>query len=152
MQNNVKRTLLALTVSVILLISLLLVYFLVFYDKETPIEVEDAVNSENIGDRTADSLNAQVLKMGGEDVAGLLDGKVDKETGKGLSTNDFTDAYKSNVDANTQARHSHSNKTVLDGISSSDIANWNAKQASLDFMTDTDVDDLFTAAWNAANS
>lgn len=28
----------------------------------------------------------------------LLDGKVDKETGKGLSTNDFTDAYKTAVD------------------------------------------------------
>ena len=113
---------------------------------------EEAVNAENLGDRTADSLDAQVLKMGGEDLADLLGGKVDKEAGKGLSTNDFTDTYKSNVDANTQARHSHSNQTVLDGISSNDIAYWNAKQDSLDFMTDTDVDNLFTAAWNAANS
>lgn len=114
--------------------------------------VEESVNDSNLGDRTADSIDAQVLKMGGEDLADLLGGKVDKEAGKGLSTNDFTDAYKSDVDANTQARHTHSNKSVLDGISSSDIANWNAKQAALDFMTDTDVDNLFTAAWNAANS
>lgn len=57
-----------------------------------------------------------------------LDGKVNKETGKGLSTNDFTDAYKSNVDSNTSARHTHSNKSVLDGISSTDVANWDGKQ------------------------
>lgn len=114
--------------------------------------IEESVNDTNLGDRTADSLDAQVLKMGGDDLADLLGGKVDKVEGKGLSTNDFTDAYKNNVDANTQARHTHSNKPVLDGISSSDIDNWNAKQAALEFMTDTDVDNLFTAAWNAANS
>ena len=56
-----------------------------------------------------------------------ISGKVDKETGKGLSTNDFTSTYKDNVDSNTSARHSHSNKTVLDGISSTDITNWNGK-------------------------
>jgi hypothetical protein len=43
-----------------------------------------------------------------------LDGKVDKVSGKGLSTNDFTNTYKSNVDANTSARHTHSNKETLD--------------------------------------
>ena len=32
----------------------------------------------------------------------LLNGKVDKVEGKGLSTNDFTDEYKAKVDANTQ--------------------------------------------------
>ena len=53
--------------------------------------------------------------------------KVDVVSGKGLSTNDFTDAYKDDVVANTTARHSHSNKTVLDGISSNDITNWNNK-------------------------
>lgn len=47
--------------------------------------------------------------------------------GKSLSTNDFTTTYKNNVDSNTSARHTHSNKTVLDGISSSDITNWNNK-------------------------
>lgn len=43
-----------------------------------------------------------------------LDKKVDKVSGKGLSTNDFTNTYKSNVDANTSARHTHSNKEILD--------------------------------------
>ena len=54
-----------------------------------------------------------------------LGGKVDKVSGKGLSTNDFTNAYKNNVDSNTSARHTHSNMSVLDDISSSDVANWN---------------------------
>lgn len=41
--------------------------------------------------------------------------------------NNFTDTYKSNVEANTTARHTHSNKSVLDDISSTDITNWNNK-------------------------
>lgn len=57
----------------------------------------------------------------------LLDEKVDKVEGKGLSTNDFTDIYKENVDSNTSARHTHSNKAVLDEISANDISNWNGK-------------------------
>lgn len=45
-----------------------------------------------------------------------LDKKVDKVTGKGLSTNDYTAAEKQNVADNTAVRHSHSNKDVLDKI------------------------------------
>lgn len=45
-----------------------------------------------------------------------LDTKVDKVSGKGLSTNDYTAAEKQNVANNTTARHSHSNKNVLDQI------------------------------------
>jgi hypothetical protein len=55
-----------------------------------------------------------------------LDKKVDKVSGKGLSTNDFTNSYKSNVDANTSARHTHSNKEILDATSAaftSDLKN-----------------------------
>lgn len=54
-----------------------------------------------------------------------------QETGKGLSSNDFTTTYKNNVDANTSARHSHSNKTVIDGITSTNITNWNKAQANV---------------------
>lgn len=54
-----------------------------------------------------------------------ISGKVDKETGKGLSTNDFTDTYKDNVDDNTSARHTHSNKYILDQISSTSLNVWN---------------------------
>ena len=49
-----------------------------------------------------------------EDLSEGLDGKVDKVTGKGLSTNDYDATEKANVASNTLARHTHSNKTVLD--------------------------------------
>ena len=114
--------------------------------------VEETVSAENLGTRTAESLDAQTLKVGGVDVAESLASKVNKVDGKGLSTNDFTDAYKGTVDANSAARHAHSNKTLLDNISQSDIDNWNSKQGAISWMTDSEVDALFTAAWNAANA
>jgi hypothetical protein len=43
----------------------------------------------------------------------------EKVSGKGLSTNDFTNDYKNKVDSNTSNRHSHSNKSILDGITAS---------------------------------
>ena len=67
----------------------------------------------------------------------ILSEKVDKVEGKGLSTNDFTDTYKNSVDSNTSARHTHANKTVLDGIASSDITNWNGKQNETDNSLNT---------------
>ena len=58
--------------------------------------------------------------------------KVDKVSGKELSSNDFTNDYKLNVDNNTSARHTHSNKTILDDIDSTDITNWNNKVDSVE--------------------
>jgi hypothetical protein len=54
-------------------------------------------------------------------VKGLLAGKVDTETGKGLSTNDLTDALKNNYDAaytHSQAAHAPSDaeKNVIIGL------------------------------------
>lgn len=45
--------------------------------------------------------------------------KVDKEEGKGLSSNDFTDDLKNNLNLNTASRHSHTNKDILDNTTSS---------------------------------
>lgn len=45
-----------------------------------------------------------------------LSNYVEKEQGKGLSENDFTDMDKTNLDDNTSARHTHSNDNVLDDI------------------------------------
>lgn len=49
-----------------------------------------------------------------EDVNKLLENKVDKVDGKELSTNDFTNDYKLQVENNTTARHTHNNKALLD--------------------------------------
>jgi hypothetical protein len=59
-------------------------------------------------------------------IKSALDNKVDKVAGKGLSENDFTNAYKDNVDLNTSNRHSHQNKEILDSTTASftaEIAN-----------------------------
>jgi len=47
----------------------------------------------------------------------LLNTKVDKIDGKGLSSNDFTDEEKQEIYDNTLARHTHANKTALDLVS-----------------------------------
>lgn len=61
-----------------------------------------------------------------------LDKKVDKEKKTGseteekvLSDNNYSDAEKAKVTANTEARHGHENKAILDGIGQDDIYNWN---------------------------
>ena len=82
---------------------------------------------DEIPTKTSDLTNDSGFLTEHQDISG----KVDKVNGKGLSTNDFTDTYKSNVDSNTTARHTHSNKSVLDDISSSDISNWDSKQETL---------------------
>lgn len=51
-----------------------------------------------------------------EDIQSILDSKVDKEEGKGLSTNDFTNDYKStldNLDLNTQILPEYKEECVL---------------------------------------
>lgn len=54
-----------------------------------------------------------------------LNNKVSKEPGKGLSTNDFTNEYKDAIGTATTSSHTHSNKDILDGITTDNINNWN---------------------------
>lgn len=61
-----------------------------------------------------------------EGLSSLLANKVSVVTGKQLSTNDFSDTDKSNVSANTSARHTHSNKSIIDKITQAFIDNWTA--------------------------
>ena len=53
-----------------------------------------------------------------------LNNKVNKETGKGLSTNDFTNEYKISLENSSSNSHTHSNKEVLDNITSEKIEIW----------------------------
>ena len=54
--------------------------------------------------------------------------KVDKEEGKGLSANDFTNELLAKLNSlDPTKQHTHENKAVLDGITSTDVANWNGK-------------------------
>ena len=57
-----------------------------------------------------------------QDITALQNNKVDKVTGKDLSTNDFTNAYKADVDLNTAARHTHSNLALLESYNQTNDA------------------------------
>lgn len=62
----------------------------------------------------------------------LLDvNKVDKVTGKSLSTNDLTNLLKSNYDTAHANSHTHTNKTVLDATTASYTTTLNAKLAGI---------------------
>lgn len=80
---------------------------------------------------TEESLNTAASNTGAVDpttggeatnIQGVLDNlqtkKQEKETGKGLSANDFTDTYKNELDTAFENNHTHSNKGVLDLITS----------------------------------
>ncbi|WP_288910805.1 hypothetical protein [uncultured Thomasclavelia sp.] len=54
--------------------------------------------------------------------------KVDKEEGKGLSTNDFSNGYKRQVEANSTSRHTHYNMSILNAISQETINSIEEKQ------------------------
>lgn len=79
-----------------------------------------------------DSVNGKTgtVVLTAEDV-----GAVATETGKGLSTNDYDNAEKQNNANNTSARHTHSNKTVLDGTTASYTTEEKNKLAGLNNYT-----------------
>lgn len=55
------------------------------------------------------------------EVRGLINNKVDKVTGKGLSTNDFTDAYKTELDGLDTALDGKVDKETGKGLSTNDF-------------------------------
>ena len=95
---------------------------------------ESAVTTANSANATA--TNAEnVAKSASEKV----DSKVDKVEGKQLSTNDFTNVDKSNLDSNTTARHTHTNKSILDNITASYTTAEQTKLAGLENYNDTEI-------------
>lgn len=62
-----------------------------------------------------DALSASSIRpVQNKVVTNALNSKVNKETGKGLSSNDFTDTDKENLNSAAANKHTHSNKTLLD--------------------------------------
>ena len=84
----------------------------------------DLGNVENTSDMDKPVSTAQQAAIDalGTTVDGKLAGKVDKEAGKGLSTNDFDDTYKSKVEASYEVHHTHTNKSELDQLTGNAIA------------------------------
>lgn len=99
-------------------------------------EVADAIEHN---ESVVDALNESIGK------------KVDKVDGKGLSTNDFTDAIKESYDKAVTDSHTHGNKVVLDSITSDKVAEWDNKSefsGSYNDLTDIPIipstDDFIT--------
>lgn len=61
-----------------------------------------------------------------------IEAKVSKVVGKDLSTNDYDDAEKQNNTANTLARHTHSNKSILDNTTASYTSEEQTKLAGIE--------------------
>lgn len=68
-----------------------------------------------------------------------LSAKVDKVTGKGLSTNDLTDELKEDYDDAVSKGHIHANKDVLDGTTASFTSEEKTKLEGLENYDDTEV-------------
>lgn len=90
---------------------------------------EDSVLDDILSDSSVNAVQNKVITK-------ALQEKVDKVTGKELSTNDFTDEDK-------EAIHVHSNKEVLDKITDESIEEWN-KVFSLCSLIATVYDDTLT--------
>lgn len=78
----------------------------------------------------------------------LLDGKVDKEQGKGLSTNDFTDAYENQIEANQNAIAGIKNGTTINDFGAVETAleNKEDKANKVTELTDQSTDVEYPSA------
>lgn len=76
--------------------------------------------AELVNEYYADGTTLELKTVNGKLTFNVKNGVYqEKVSGKGLSTNDFTDDYKNKVNSNTSNRHTHTNKSVLDGITAS---------------------------------
>jgi hypothetical protein len=75
----------------------------------TPVDIERRYNFNKLEEITDTD----------ERLTNLENNKVDKVAGKNLSSNDFTNGYRMQIDENTESRHSHSNKEILDTFTKS---------------------------------
>ena len=82
-------------------------------------------------------------------ITNALNNKVTKEEGKGLSTNDFTDSYKSLINTTSSSSHSHNNMNVLGNLTQSVINNSHShsNKSVLDSITQTKINN-----WDNASS
>ncbi len=65
------------------------------------------------------------------ELSDALAGKVDKETGKGLTDINYSADEQAKVTAAYEARHTHDNKAVLDGITEAKVRIWDAAQPNV---------------------
>ena len=127
-------------------------------------------NNKSVLDKFSESSNGNLLydgsSIGGggssvdaytkSETDNLLLNKVDKISGKGLSTNDLTNTLKSNYDTAYNNSHTHSNKSTLDSITSTKVSNWDNASTNSHTHSNKTVLDGITAEkvsnWDNASS
>lgn len=62
-----------------------------------------------------------------KELVAQITNKVGKEEGKGLSANDYSNEEKQKVADAYADKHTHSNKTTLDGVTAEKVAEWDSK-------------------------
>ena len=67
--------------------------------------------------------------------------KVDKETGKGLTDINYSADEQAKVTASYEAKHTHQNKTVLDGITEAKVQAWDAAEVNVNADWESDNGD-----------
>ena len=65
------------------------------------------------------------------ELSDALAGKVDKETGKGLTDINYSADEQAKVTASYEAKHTHQNKAVLDGITTARVEAWDAAEVNV---------------------
>ena len=75
------------------------------------------------------------------ELSDALAGKVDKETGKGLTDINYSADEQAKVTAAYEARHTHDNKAVLDGITEAKVRTWDAAQPNVNADWNADSGD-----------
>ena len=109
-----------------------------------------AVTKAQVGLASADDTpDAEKPVSGPQALA--LEHKVDKEAGKGLSHNDYSDAERQSVADSAAARHTHGNKIVLDGISADSVAAWEAAHTHIQDAV-RHITAAERSAWNTAKT
>lgn len=88
---------------------------------QTPNEDKYIAKSIISGNELIDTLSTKANTI---DVNNYLSAKVDKVSGKTLSTNDLTNTLKSNYDSAYTNTHAHSNKALIDSLISSGNGNY----------------------------
>ena len=77
-------------------------------------------------------ITAEKLNEIEEGIYNANENKVDKEDGKGLSTNDLTNDLITDIASAKKASHTHSNKGILDGITNLSVNKWNTVDNKVD--------------------
>ena len=77
-------------------------------------------------------ITAEKLNEIEEGIYNANENKVDKEDGKGLSTNDLTNDLITDISSAKKSAHTHSNKGILDGITNLSVNKWNTVDNKVD--------------------